>query len=289
MKQRTITPDVYPSRVFVKMESWSDPTYAPHEFTHGTVLGNTTGRPAWADDTDYNSAEVSQRLCFADDHSETTVGERCAIHDGRYCNPKGKTGLKGRGLLGRWGPNHAADVIVTRYDKDVLQVLLIQRHLADKQSSLAFPAGMVEPGADVPATLRAELTQEAVEDSDAVNELFRKCRVGVVYRGHVDDFRNTDNAWVETTAVHFHATHHVATSLRIGVADKEEVAGVAWHDAESITAMYASHMEWLQLVMKDMAAKNEAQKTKRKRVDDDDVDSVKRPANDEDGAPVYVG
>jgi len=30
-------------------------------------------------------------------------------------NPFGRTGLIGRGLLGRWGPNHAADPIVTKY------------------------------------------------------------------------------------------------------------------------------------------------------------------------------
>ena len=32
-----------------------------------------------------------------------------------YRNPVGRTGLRGRGELGRWGPNHAADPIVTRY------------------------------------------------------------------------------------------------------------------------------------------------------------------------------
>jgi len=30
-------------------------------------------------------------------------------------NPIGRTGMHGRGLLGRWGPNHAADPVVTRY------------------------------------------------------------------------------------------------------------------------------------------------------------------------------
>lgn len=29
-------------------------------------------------------------------------------------NPLGRTGLQGRGCLGRWGPNHAGDPIVTR-------------------------------------------------------------------------------------------------------------------------------------------------------------------------------
>lgn len=33
-------------------------------------------------------------------------------------NPNGRTGLRGRGLLGRWGPNHAADPIITRWKRD---------------------------------------------------------------------------------------------------------------------------------------------------------------------------
>lgn len=55
-----------------------------------------------------------------------------------YRNPEGRTGIKGRGLLGRWGPNHAADPIVTRWkrnergivtenDKKVLEFVAIQR------------------------------------------------------------------------------------------------------------------------------------------------------------------
>ncbi|KAA0190217.1 hypothetical protein HAZT_HAZT003782 [Hyalella azteca] len=32
-------------------------------------------------------------------------------------NPHGRTGVRGRGLLGRWGPNHAADPIVTRWKR----------------------------------------------------------------------------------------------------------------------------------------------------------------------------
>lgn len=42
-------------------------------------------------------------------------------HEGKYevidgipRNPIGRTGITGRGCLGRWGPNHAADPIVTR-------------------------------------------------------------------------------------------------------------------------------------------------------------------------------
>lgn len=34
--------------------------------------------------------------------------------NGRPRNPIGRTGITGRGQLGKWGPNHAADPIVTR-------------------------------------------------------------------------------------------------------------------------------------------------------------------------------
>lgn len=33
-------------------------------------------------------------------------------------NPFGRTGIIGRGLLGRWGPNHAVDPIVTRWKRE---------------------------------------------------------------------------------------------------------------------------------------------------------------------------
>ncbi len=32
-------------------------------------------------------------------------------------NPVGRTGMCGRGLLGRWGPNHAVDPIVSRWKR----------------------------------------------------------------------------------------------------------------------------------------------------------------------------
>lgn len=43
---------------------------------------------------------------------------RYEIENGRPLNPFGRTGLIGRGLLGRWGPNHAADPIITRWKRD---------------------------------------------------------------------------------------------------------------------------------------------------------------------------
>lgn len=46
------------------------------------------------------------------------VGEYQLNEYGVPLNPFGRTGIRGRGLLGRWGPNHAADPIVTRWKRD---------------------------------------------------------------------------------------------------------------------------------------------------------------------------
>jgi len=82
-------------------------------------------------------------------------------HEGNYkqdkagfpLNPHGRTGISGRGYLGRWGPNHAADPIVTRWKKDpssnetvqikghpVLQFVAILR---GDCKEWAIPGGMV--------------------------------------------------------------------------------------------------------------------------------------------------
>lgn len=39
------------------------------------------------------------------------------IVNGYPLNPIGRTGISGRGVLGRWGPNHAADPVVTRWKR----------------------------------------------------------------------------------------------------------------------------------------------------------------------------
>jgi ADP-ribose pyrophosphatase len=58
--------------------------------------------------------------------------------------------VSGRGLLGRWGPNHAGDPVVTRWAKTqqdtkhkVLEIILINRK---DSGNLALPGGMIDPG-----------------------------------------------------------------------------------------------------------------------------------------------
>lgn len=55
------------------------------------------------------------------------VGEY-KIENGVPLNPFGRTGISGRGLLGRWGPNHAADPIVTKWKRDSSNAQTIDEH-----------------------------------------------------------------------------------------------------------------------------------------------------------------
>lgn len=111
----------YPGNSEVKRLSISDhqvgwnvsfPDYHPPYYTAQVVLN----KPIWADpeitqegvthDIQFNSVDGKvNRVSFEGPYT---------IQDGLPLNVRGRTGLQGRGLLGRWGPNHAADPIVTR-------------------------------------------------------------------------------------------------------------------------------------------------------------------------------
>jgi citrate synthase len=49
-----------------------------------------------------------------------------------------------------------------------------------------------------------EKESEESKSSDLFDELFENHYIGTVHRGYVDDARNTDNSWLETTAHHWH-------------------------------------------------------------------------------------
>lgn len=115
------------------------------------------------------------------------------IVDGYPQNPIGRTGMTGRGLLAKWGANFGADAIITKKDK-VLKVLLVRRK---DTGELAFPGGMVDKDEKSCATAQRELLEETGISLDLEN-------AKKIYEGYVDDPRNTDNAWIESTFYHLH-------------------------------------------------------------------------------------
>ena len=155
--------------------------------------------------------------------------------------------MQGRGLLGKWGSNFAADPVVTRFDPvhGQLQMVAIQRK---DTKEWAIPGGMVDEGEHVSTTLKREFAEEAnaesnkAEINDKLSELFADGET--IFVGYVDDPRNTDNAWMETTAVHFHISDPVlAHGLTLNAGD--DAQSVRWLDIDDAKPefknLYASH------------------------------------------------
>lgn len=247
---RTSAPSCYPARcVLAHSASWDTlgVDYQPEEYTHPAVYQNAEDLPngsKWADVREPDVTVLGKRKSFAGSGSEESLADvaQYDVKKRRFRNPGGPVGLGGRGLLGRFGPNHAADPIVTRMRRGKLQVILVRRK---DSGELAFPGGMVNPGETVSKTLKNEFCEEACRPGGAVDKLFSDYSRGIIYRGLVDDRRTTDHAWIETTAVHFHAPEELAEQLDLAVSDKEEISDVAWYDVDSVHALYASHKQWL--------------------------------------------
>lgn len=237
--------------------------YSPPEYTAPSVLKS----PEWAD----NPAQLAL-LKFNEVDEGCKVDRRSFL--GTYqveanmpLNPVGRTGIRGRGLLGRFGPNHAADPIVTRWCRDpvtlepltyaglpMLQFVAVRRR---DTGDWAIPGGMVEPGESLSQTLQKEFGEEALntKEKDArhvkqleerVKAFFERQSV-VVYRGYVDDQRNTDNAWIETVAMNFHDDDGtVLDSFQLEAGD--DAQAVLWMSITPHLQLYANHRDFIDAV-----------------------------------------
>jgi ADP-ribose pyrophosphatase len=251
------------------------PGYTPTRFTAGPVLANDAHvtRGGWADPLDFSALSVDVWAARRSFEGPIVIGT-----DGRPRNPRGRTGMCERGLLGKWGPNHAADPIVTRFlpeeEPDLppgggrcrgrLQVVAIKRRDC---GAWALPGGMVDVGESVSVTVRREFAEEAGHHlaDPVLHARFEQLSARlfssgqVVYRGYVDDPRNTDNAWMETTAFHFHCDAEMGALLPLHAGD--DAADVTWLDVddadERYVGLYASHKQWVDQVAAKLKAGRE--------------------------------
>ncbi|XP_018424709.1 PREDICTED: transient receptor potential cation channel subfamily M member 2 [Nanorana parkeri] len=178
------------------------------------------------------------------------------VQDGLPLNPIGRTGLKGRGSLCWFGPNHAIHPIITQWkrnkdgsvcrkkSKKVLEVLAI-KHVSSEHWALL--GGTMEPGETLPHKLKRILKYRFL---DKFEELLNNG--SEVYKGYVDDPRNTDNAWIETTAISLHFDRrddHVLLELNQNIQSKEQEISVRWQVVDQKIPLYANHKDILQKVV----------------------------------------
>jgi 8-oxo-dGTP pyrophosphatase MutT (NUDIX family) len=253
------------------------PAYEPKEFTSPIVSPAVGDRPAWADPPDPTSL---RDLRLRHSHE---VRPLVLSPDGRPLNPYGRTGTSGRGLLGKWGPNHAADPIVVRRrpawdrrsdrpggsraadaggdDDDAAAVhfqLVGVKRLDSGQ--WALPGGMVHESELVCETLRREFTEEAASHTDPERKAELETQLDqifesggeLIYEGYCDDPRNTDHAWIETTCRLFLLSDELSDKLPL--ASGLDTQDVRWLDIDEALLsgafpLYADHLLYLQIAI----------------------------------------
>ena len=239
----------YPERVRIpqNLRAWRHemPGYAP-PFYESPSLPNhdrTQVPGGWADPAKVSREEFL--LWSTTGHMKSYEGPiQHDVETGRPLNPLGRTGIQGRGVLGKWGPNHAADAVVTRISPDTgyLEVLLIQRRCG----AWAIPGGMVDASETPLESAYRELSEETgIEMDDTKPRL--------VYQGIGDGPRVTDNAWVETTVYHFHleVTSAVARAKLQGLTDAVDAKWMTV-TPDLIRSLYANHGELLSIAMSQL-------------------------------------
>lgn len=244
----------YPARTVVgdKQVKWSESfvSYKPANFTHATVRAG----PAWADKLNVN---VSSRVTFSRARRGMTLRKAGFMHKNKPRNPRGRTGMTGRGLLGKWGPNQAADAIVTRFSpaNGCLQFVFIKRR---DTGETALPGGMTE-GKPVAETTLTEFKEEALraDKNNKVDAAFiakldtyfgNSANSRKVFVGYVDDPRNTDNAWMETHASHFHIPRAETALVNMPLLGGDDASKAMWVDYSPSLELYASHKIWVDAV-----------------------------------------
>ncbi|ELK03576.1 Transient receptor potential cation channel subfamily M member 2 [Pteropus alecto] len=178
-----------------------------------------------------------------------------AVQDGLPLNPMGRTGLRGRGALSCFGPNHTLQPVVTRWKrnqdgaicrksiKKILEVLVVKR---PRSENWALPGGSRDPGETLPRKLKQVLRREFWPAFESL-----LARGKEVYTGYMDDPRNTDNAWIETVAVSVHFPDQSDAELKklnIHLLAHDPGMSIRWQVVDKRIPLYASHKAVLQKV-----------------------------------------
>ncbi|XP_027403278.1 transient receptor potential cation channel subfamily M member 2 isoform X3 [Bos indicus x Bos taurus] len=143
------------------------------------------------------------------------------VRDGLPLNPMGRTGLRGRGDLSRFGPNHTLQPVITRWRRS-LDGAICRKNVKKMLEVLVVKHGPSEhwmlPG---------------------------------VYKGYMDDPRNTDNAWIETVAVSIHFPDQSDVELKrlnSHLHSCDEGMAIRWQVVDERIPLYDNHKVILQKV-----------------------------------------
>jgi len=251
-----------------KFISWKTvfPEYQPVDYNDPSFT--SAKPPVWADSMDVKKVDFSKRMVYG----------TLTFHDGVPINPVGRTGVTGRGVLGKWGPNSAGDPLFTKWKRDekgnivkingkpILMFVAIER--ADGgdggNARFALPGGMVDYGESISQTILREFNEEALGglQTEEINNItaqlakMMKENGKVIYRGYVDDRRNTDNAWMVTTCINVHdETGQVFDKFPLkGGDDAKQAFWMEYLPSLENFILYASHADWVRSAYDNMVS-----------------------------------
>ncbi|KRZ68906.1 ADP-ribose pyrophosphatase, mitochondrial [Trichinella papuae] len=126
------------------------------------------------------------------------------VKDGRPVNPGSLTGLQGRGVHPRWGPNFMAIFVITRGEGDQLEVLSTSSSL----KPVSFPNFYVDNydlttlGSKLEKIILHSSSQGSHSKEDIKKIVKEAMRDSILLKqGFTPDGTNTDNSWLETLIV----------------------------------------------------------------------------------------
>ncbi len=253
-----------PARDSLKRGEKQSP-YTPVNFVAPVVIDSVwapgkSPQNAWADPEDISkiAQQIKDGRKRVIPFGESATGLPYRVVDGKPINPLGKTGISGRGELGLWGANPAADPVIFKINNHKLYVLLIKRNDGGNviSSEWAIPGGMLDTEdhrLSANAALRELKEETGVNLKNEKNSFF----IGKVYAGYSNDERNTDNAWMETNVYSWLVKDQARTTFKI---DQAEVTQAAWIEVTSdfLTDghFFAGHGHYIRLaVLKLLSAR----------------------------------
>ena len=208
-------------------------------------------RPDYEDPEDIKEEELKDNRFIWTWYNDTP--ELVSLRDAEIEFKNGKpitpirTGIKGRGVLPKFGPQHAADPVITRYINNRLHFLAVLR---SDVNEYAIPGGFIDAGEKYPDTLKREFEEESCQGTNP--EILEKVfeNGDIIYAGSTfEDPRTTDNAWIETIVVHYHITEDLAKKIKLK-AQPGETKKVEWIDCDG--NLYGGHSHFLKLVKNKM-------------------------------------
>jgi ADP-ribose pyrophosphatase len=236
LKIRAERPDSYPPRHRIPIDEapWilDSDEYDPPYFVSAEVLeaDRTRNADGWADPEDFSRLETSPQLAEARFHDP----------EGRPLNPRGRTGIAGRGALGFWGPNRSVASVVVRQTSDSGWQLVLGQTSED--AALDLPKGFVLREEEIDDCSRRVLLAD-------VGWAPEQTAGDVVFEGYTYDARQTDHAWVVTDVLLFDLKEERASSA---LAPGERYGEVGWYplDADTVNGLPPGQAEFARAAIK---------------------------------------